>query len=165
MSPSPTLDQPVTTGCTGVAEEGNARTPPRSARPSLGLPAHETRATGRRRRKAPTRWMLGVLSKSPSLHGGKRFRGCFSRFRGSRHVGLVLAKGKSPRRTELEGGCGRRRDARVEARECARTSFLKNRLQKSIGDHCWLHRSSFTGRKAGSIARSAGSEREPSPTR
>jgi hypothetical protein len=29
-------------GCTGVAEEGNACTPLRSMRPSLGLPTHET---------------------------------------------------------------------------------------------------------------------------
>lgn len=65
---------------------------------------------------------------------------------------------------EREEGCGLRRAAGIEARECARTSQLIE-LQKSIGDHCWSHRSSFTGQKAGSLARAMGSERGPSPRR
>lgn len=65
VSPTPALDQPVTIGCTEVAEEGNACTPPRSARPSLGLPAHETRATSRRCCNASTEVDAEALSRSP----------------------------------------------------------------------------------------------------
>jgi hypothetical protein len=111
-------------GCTGVAEEGNARTPLRSTRPSLGLPAHEIRAIGSRRRKASARWMIGALSKSPSLHGGKRFRGCFGRSRGSRHVGLVPREGPSHHVAQNSKGIAVPVEMRgSELGSCARTSF------------------------------------------
>jgi hypothetical protein len=150
-------------GCTGVAEEGNACTPPRSARPSLGLPAHETRATGSRRRKASSRWMLGHYRAAKALTGKNELGGVSAGFVARDTSASSLARDESPRGTEREGDCGLRRAARVEAHGCARTSCFK--LQKSIGDHCWPHRSSFTGYSAGSIARSTGSERGPSPRR
>jgi len=56
-SPALSPNAPVTIGCSGVAEEGNLRNHLRSAGPSLGLPAHGTRATGSRRRKTSSRWM------------------------------------------------------------------------------------------------------------
>lgn len=62
----PTLGAPMTNGCTGAAEEGLSRIIPRRANPSLGLPAHAARATGRRRRKASSRWMVGLVSRTPS---------------------------------------------------------------------------------------------------
>lgn len=143
-SPGLTVGAPMTSGCTGEAEEGNPRNHPRSACPSLGLLTHVARATGSRRRKASSRWMAKFVSRSPSLHGKKRSRGGFTRARGSRPVDLVLARGESSRGTEREEGCGLRRAARIEARECARTSLCFE-LQKSTGDHCWPHRSSSTG--------------------
>lgn len=87
-----------------------------------------------------------------------------ARARGSRSVGLVPREGRVTTATKREVSCGSRRAAKIEARECARTSFF-HRLQKSIGDHCRPHRSSFTGQRAGPIARWAGSERGPSPRR
>lgn len=152
-------------GCTGVAEEGNACTPPRSARPSLGLPAHEIRAIGSRRRKAPARWMPGHYRSRQAFTGESGSGDVSAAFVARGTSASSLARGESPRNTELEGDCGLRRDARVEARELCSYVVFENRLQKSTGDHCWPHRSSFTGPMAGPIARSAGSERGPSPTR
>lgn len=104
-------------GCTGVAEEGNARTPLRSARPSLGLPAHEIRAIGSRRRKAPARWMPGHYRSRQAFTGESGSGGVSAGFVARGTSASSLARGESPRHTQLEGDCGLRRDARVEARE------------------------------------------------
>lgn len=82
-------------GCTREAEEGNPRNTPRSASPSLGLSAHVARATGSRRRKVSSRWMAGLIPRSPSLNGGKRLRGVSASARGSRPVGLFPREGRS----------------------------------------------------------------------
>jgi hypothetical protein len=137
----------MTNGCTGGAEEGHSHNHPSGANPSLGLPAHAARATSRRRRKASSRWMVGLISGSPSPLQGESERGVTSPEHVARGPSASsLARGESPRHTKREEGCGPRRAARIEARECARTSFFY-RLQKSIGDHCWSHTSSFTGQK------------------
>lgn len=156
-SPDLALGVPVTIGCTGEAEEGNSRNHPRSACPSLGLSTHAARATGSRRRKASSRWTVRLIAGSPSPSRGKNglevshpehvARGPSAPFTSSApnpHAGPNVIG--SPRRTKHEEGCGLRRDARIEARECARTSQLFE-LQKSIGDHCRPHRSSFTGHR------------------
>jgi hypothetical protein len=71
-SPGLALGAPVTIGCTVGAEEGNSRNNPRSASPSLGLPAHAARATGRRRRKTSSRWMVGAHNRvRQAPNGGK----------------------------------------------------------------------------------------------
>lgn len=106
-----------------------------------------------------------VLSNPPSRNWGKRVRGRSGRQRGSRHVGLVPLEGqvttwhRTRRRLRSPSKCEGRSSGVVLVRR------LTFRLQKSIGDHCWLHRSPFTGQKAGSIVRSTGGERRPSPKR
>jgi hypothetical protein len=84
-------------GCTGGAEEGNSRNHAKTwggASPSLGLPAHAARAIGRRRRKASSRWMVGlIIGYAKPFTGGKRIRGDFTRARGSRPVGLIPREG------------------------------------------------------------------------
>jgi hypothetical protein len=153
-SPSLTPGTPVTMGARGELRRGFRATFKRRAKPSLGPSAHGPRATGRRRRKASARWMVrGFISGSPSPHGKKRTRGGSTKARGSRSVGLVPREGRVTTETKREVGCGPRRAAKIEARECARTSLFQ-RLQKSIGDHCRPHRSSSTGhQQAGPTAR------------
>jgi hypothetical protein len=109
--------------------------------------------------------MPGCYRIRQAVTGESGFEGARSRLRGSRHVGLVPREGlvttwhRTRRRLRPPSKC--------EGRSSGVCSYvvLKIRLQKSIGDHCWLHRSPFTGQKAGSIVRSAGGERGPSPRR
>jgi hypothetical protein len=112
-------------GCTGVAEEGNAYTPLRSARPSLGLPAHESRATGSRRRKTSTRWMPGHYRSRQAFTGESGSGGVPAVFvargtsasssrRASHHV-IQNSKGIAVS-VEMRGS---------KLGSCARTSFLK----------------------------------------
>jgi len=163
-SPGLALSAPMTMGARGELRRGiratfqGARILHSVPRPTLlGPPVG---GVARRRRGG---W-FGFISGSPSPHGKKRTRGGSTKARGSRSVGLVPREGRVTTVTKREVGCGPRRAAKIEARECARTSFF-HRLQKSIGDHCRPHRSSSTGPKAGPTARWAGSERRPSPRR
>lgn len=78
-SPAFSPNAPVTIGCSGVAEEGNLRNHLRSAGPSLGLPAHGTRATGSRRRKTSSRWM-------------KKLYRCRQAFTGESGTGMVFSE-------------------------------------------------------------------------
>jgi len=115
-SPDPALDQPVTTGARELAEEGNTRTHPRSACPSLGLPAHEPRAIGSRRREVSSRWMLGRYRSRKALTGEIGSGGVLAGVVVRGASASSLARGESPRRTEHEGDRGLRRDAKVKAR-------------------------------------------------
>jgi hypothetical protein len=155
----------VTNGCSGEAEEGNPRTHLRSAGPSLGLSAHVARATGRRRRKASSRWTAHSYRQRQSPHGEKPRSGQVNR-----SAWLAARRPHPLGRMSHHGAQNAKKVAAFVALRGSRlVSVLVrrslNELQKSIGDHCWSHRSSFTGQKAGSLARAMGSERGPSPRR
>jgi hypothetical protein len=62
---------------------------------------------------------------------------------------LSLARGKSPRRNRTRRRL--RSPSRCEGRSSGVCSYVvdRSRLQKSIGDHCWPHRSLFTGQWPG----------------
>jgi len=148
-----------------VAEEGHSRSTLSGANPSLGLSAHAARATGSRRRKTSSRWMVGfIIGTRESPHGRNRFRGDFTRARGSRPVGLVSLERRVTTWHKT------RRGLRPSSRCGDHSSWVCSyvvlfRLQKSIGGHCGSHRSSFTGQKTGSLVRGAGGERGPNPRR
>jgi len=79
-SPALPPNAPVTIGCSGVAEEGNLRNHPRSAGPSLGLPAHGIRATGSRCRKTSSRWMERLYRRRQAFTGESGAGVAFSEF-------------------------------------------------------------------------------------
>lgn len=140
------------------------RTPPRSARPSLGLPAHESRAIGRRRRKASSRWMQGRYRSRQALTGKSGLGDASAEFVARGTSASSLARGESPRRAEREGDCGPRHDARVGAHECARTS-LKSSCRSRWATTAGFIEAPSPVIRAGSFARATGSERKPSPRR
>lgn len=103
-------------GCTGAAEEGNVCPHPRGTRPSLGLPAHEPRATGSRHRKVPSRWMREHYRSRQALTGKSGAGGAVAGVVVRGTSASTLARAESPRSTKREGDCGPRRDAKIEVR-------------------------------------------------